>query len=112
MRRFKAEFGSQKEPSQETEESLAHQIEMIREELFDVPFDESGKEIVQKFKNNFSRLKDFMHAVDKEIGSMQVFNEKGSNNYDADETKDKYSEITSVQQLRHLLRNYEGLVEG
>lgn len=80
--------------------------------MFDVPFDESGKEIVQKFKNNFSRLKEFMHAVDKEIGSMQVFNEKGSNSYETDETKDKYSEITSVQQLRHLLRNYEGLVEG
>jgi len=37
-----------------------------------------------------------MHAVDKEIGSLQIFNEKGSNSYDTDETKDKYSEITSV----------------
>lgn len=37
-----------------------------------------------------------MHAIDKEIGSMQVFSEKAINAYDTDETKDKYSEITSV----------------
>lgn len=30
----------------------------------------------------------------------------------ADETRDKFSDITSVQQLKHLLRNYEALVEG
>lgn len=52
-----------------------------------------------------------MQTVDKEIGSMQMFNQKDSYG-DVDETKDKYSDITSVQQLKHLLRNYEGLVEG
>lgn len=53
VRRFKAEFGASKDPSQETEETISHQIEQIREELFDMAFDESGKEVVQKFKNNF-----------------------------------------------------------
>ena len=42
---------------------------------------------------------------------MQVFNFE-SRVAEPDQTDDKYSEITSVQQLRHLLRNYEALVEG
>jgi hypothetical protein len=37
-----------------------------------------------------------MHAVDKEIGSMQVFNFE-SKVSEPDQTGDKYSEITSVQ---------------
>lgn len=51
-----------------------------------------------------------MHAVDKEISGLQVFNFESR--HEPDETQDKYSDITSVQQLRHLLRNYEALVEG
>lgn len=34
VRRFKAEFGASKEPSAESEDALAHQIEVVREELF------------------------------------------------------------------------------
>jgi len=52
-KRFKAEFGAHKEPGPETEEVMAHQIEAIREELFNVSFEESGKDLVQKFKLNF-----------------------------------------------------------
>jgi len=60
-----------------------------------------------------------MQAIDKEIGSLQVFNQREdrSGGFSApyseiDETKDKYTDITSVQQLRHLLRNYEAMVDG
>jgi hypothetical protein len=34
VRRFKAEFGASREPGAETEEALAAQIEVVREELF------------------------------------------------------------------------------
>lgn len=89
----------------------------MREELFNTAFDENGKDIIQKFKVNFQRLRDFMKTVDKEINDMQIFNQKDDRgvlnaNNEIDECKDKYSEITSVQQLKHLLRNYEALVEG
>ncbi len=59
-----------------------------------------------------------MQAIDKEIGSLQVFNQREDRvacngpYADIDETKDKFTEITSVQQLKHLLRNYEAIVEG
>ena len=33
---------------------------MIREELFNVNFEENGRELVQKFRLNFQRLKEFM----------------------------------------------------
>ena len=33
----------------ENEEVIKHDIERIREELFNLPFEESGKEIIMKF---------------------------------------------------------------
>jgi hypothetical protein len=47
---------------------------MIREELFNTSFNDNGDLIIQKFKSNFQRLQEFMRAIDKEIGSLQVFN--------------------------------------
>lgn len=73
-KRFKAEFGASKETPPETQEALAHQIENIRDELFNVSFDENGRELIQKFRLNFQRLKEFMLSIDKEIASMSVFN--------------------------------------
>lgn len=70
--RFRAEFGQHRQP--ESEGEIAHQIQLIRDELFNSAFDESGKELIHKFKLNFQRLREFMHSVDKEIGSMQIFN--------------------------------------
>ena len=52
-KRFKAEYGASKEVPQETEDAIAHQIETIREELFNVSFEENGRELIQKFKMNF-----------------------------------------------------------
>ena len=119
-KRFKAEYGAAKEVPQETEEQLVHQIETIREELFNVSFDENGRELIQKFKMNFQRLKEFMQAVDKEIAQMAVFNQNEDAGGLAGEftvpepldPNDKFAGVTSVQQLRHLLKNYDALVEG
>jgi hypothetical protein len=58
-----------------------------------------------------------MDAVDKEIGSMTLFNTR-EDRYAEDNQADgfndggKLSDITSVQQLKHLLKNYDSLVEG
>lgn len=68
--RFKAEFGANRNPTAETEEAITHQIQVIREELFNSSFDENGKELIQKFKLNFQRLREFMQAIDKEIGGL------------------------------------------
>jgi hypothetical protein len=39
-----------------------------------------------------------MHTIDKEIGSMAVFNARDDKaNFNNDETGDKFSDITSVQ---------------
>jgi hypothetical protein len=43
---------------------------VIRDELFNSSFEDSGKELIQKFKLNFQRLREFMQAIDKEIGSL------------------------------------------
>ena len=66
-KRFKAEYGPKSEVPPETQEAISHQIETIKEELFNSSFDESGRELIQKFRTNFKRLKEFMTAVDKEI---------------------------------------------
>ena len=114
-KRYKAEFGANKEP--ESEQNLKHQLELIREELFNSSFEETGKELIQKFKYNFARLREFMDAIDKEIGSMALFNTR-EDRYTDDPVADgftdggKLSDITSVQQLKHLLKNYDALVEG
>ena len=45
-KRFKAEYGASRELPPETEDQLAHQIETIREELFNVSFEEHGRELI------------------------------------------------------------------
>ncbi len=119
-KRFKAEFGANKEQPPETQEALAHQIEAIRDELFNVNFEENGRELIQKFRLNFQRLKEFLHSIDKEVASLAVFNQRddqmsstdfGSSPVHNDEN-DNCANNTSVQQLKHMLRNYDALVEG
>ena len=58
----------------EIQENIAHQIDQIREELFNLSFEDSGKELIHRFKLNFQRLREFMQTVDKEIASFSVFN--------------------------------------
>ena len=67
-------------------------------------FEENGRELIQKFKMNFQRLKEFMQAVDKEITQMAVFNQNETAGGVAGEftapdvldENDKYSGVTSV----------------
>lgn len=73
-KRFKAEYGSSRDPTPETQEQLMHKIELIRDELFNVSFEENGRELVQKFRLNFQRLKEFMQTIDKEVSALAVFN--------------------------------------
>ena len=74
---------------------MRNEIERIREELFNLPFQESGKEIISKFQTNFSKLRDFMEKIDKEVAQLSVFNEKNDVTYD--DVTSKFSQITSVQ---------------
>ena len=55
-----------------------------------------------------------MEKIDKEIGKLAVFNQKEDDLVDLDPSlhQSKFSGITSIKQLKGLLRNYEGLVEG
>jgi len=51
-RRFTAEYGVEREP--DNEEVLKHEIEKVREELFNMSFDDNqGKDTIQKFRYNF-----------------------------------------------------------
>ena len=52
-KRFKAEYGSSREPNAETQDQIMHKIETIRDELFNTSFEENGRELVQKFRLNF-----------------------------------------------------------
>ena len=55
MKRFKAENYRADDPMCNTtsEEILKHEIEKIRESIFNLPFEETGKEIIHKFQMNF-----------------------------------------------------------
>ena len=50
-----------------------------------------------------------MERIDKEISTLSVFNQKDEV---YDDPNSKFSGITSIQQLKGLLKNYEALVEG
>lgn len=110
MKRFKAENYKADDPMCNTtsEEILKHEIEKIRESIFNLPFEETGREIVHKFQMNFQKLKNFMQKIDKGINELQVFNENAGSTPVVAEEKG----IQSVNQLKELFKNYEGIVES
>ena len=152
--RFEAEFnlasGDGNSNGCGTFDAVRHDLERVREELFSLPFEQAGRELVIKFQKNFQRLREFMERVDKDIAQLAVFNvQKGDHGTDdqldeddnygdeQDENdvsasnkhnlkrqgtagnakatslkKKKFKGISSVGQLKHLLRNYDALVEG
>lgn len=70
MKRYKAECSNLEGNSTgyyDNEEIIRNEIERIREDIFNLPFEESGKEIIAKFQTNLSKLKEFMEKIDKEI---------------------------------------------
>ena len=107
LKRFKAEnFNAGDSSALNSEEVLKHEIERIRESLFSLPFGETGREIIRKFQLNF--LRQFMESVDKGMAELQVFNQKAG----AEPVLEEEKGMTSVLQLKELLRNYEGIVES
>ena len=55
---------------------IRHDIERIREELFNLPYEQSGKEIINRFHVNFAKMREFMLKIDSEIAQLSVFNDK------------------------------------
>lgn len=109
LKRFKAEnFDADDAQAVTSEEILRHEISKIKEQLFNMSFEEQGREIIQQFQLNFQRLKQFMQGVDKGMADLKIFNQ--NNHIDATIEDDKAP--TSVLQLKELLRNYEGIVES
>ena len=45
-KRYRAEFNDE---TVESEEAIRHEIQKIKEEVFNLPFEESGAEIILKF---------------------------------------------------------------
>lgn len=62
MRRFKAENFKADDPLNQptSDELLRHGIEKIREGIFNMPFEESSRTIVSRFRENFEKLRKFM----------------------------------------------------
>lgn len=95
LKRFRAE---QNGADYDNEEVVRHEIERIREELFNLPFQESGRELVNKFQVNFSKLKEFMERLDKDLSNLPIFNEKDIPSLlPDDKNNQKFASITSVQ---------------
>lgn len=67
LKRFKAENITDGISS---EEILKNDIEKIKEELFNLDFEEQGRDIVHRFRLNFQKLKDFMGNVDKGMSEL------------------------------------------
>ena len=113
--RYKAEYGEGAADKITTQEQIAHQVEEIREEVFGMGFEESGRDLMQRFKLNFQRLKEFLTMADQEIASLAVFNQKRVEGSLASDRMDEHSladQNSSVNNLKALLKNYECLVEG
>jgi len=73
LKRVKAEnFDASENHSSET--LIQHEIEKIREGLFNLSFNETNREIIHKFQMNFQKLKSFMETIDKGMGELKVFN--------------------------------------
>lgn len=92
LKRYRAEF-SQTTSEFDSEELIKHEIDRIRDELFNLPFEESSQEIIQKFQRNFTKLRDFMEKIDKEISQLSVFNLKDET---YDDPTSKFSGIQSI----------------
>jgi len=107
VKRYRAELGKELE----SEDQIKHEIERIREELFNQPFEEAGREITAKFQQNFLKLKQFMERIDAEVAKLDVFNENNVADSSSVEN-DKFKGVSNVGQLKHLLRNYDALVQG
>ena len=109
QKRFKAENFNPNDAQAVTSEAiLKNELQKIKESMFNLTFDEQGKEIVHQFQLNFHKLKEFMKNVDKGMSDLKIFSQ--NNNIDPSIEDEKCP--TSVLQLKELLRNYDGIVES
>ncbi len=53
-----------------------------------------------------------MLKIDNEISQLSVFNDRQELSTKPEDPTSKFSGITSIQLLKDLLKNYDGLVEG
>lgn len=104
-KRYRAEFSHELD----SEATIRAEIDRIREDLFNLPFEENSRDIIARFKANFEKLKSFMQRVDQRVEGFNVMNEKDT---DFDDPSSKFAGIQSVAQLKHLLKNYDGLVDS
>jgi len=74
-----------------------------------MPFEETGREIIDKFRASFDKLKKFMDRIEVDMKKFEIFNKKDE---EFDDPTSKVSSINSVSQLKHLLRNYDALVDS
>lgn len=107
LKRMKAENFNAND-NHTSEEIIQHEIEKIRDELFNLSFNETSREIIHKFQMNFQKLRTFMDSIDKGMADLKVFNQ----NISSDPVLDEDKGMTSVIQVKELLRNYEGIVES
>ena len=56
IKRYQAEYGGE-DKEYDNEESIKSEIQKIRDEVFNLPFEDSAKEIVSKFQTNFVKLR-------------------------------------------------------
>ena len=102
-RRYNNEF------KQELNEDFAkHNIVPVKEDLINMPFDNCGKDIISQFQANIRKLRDFLLRVDKDME--EIFNEESNN--DEFDDGNQFSNIRSINHLRHLLKNYKALAEA
>ena len=78
-------------------EILQHQLNRIKEGLIDMPFEDRGLEIITNFTENFKKLTQFLKSIDESMEAIQQSHLESGN-------------ITSVNQIKELFRNYEGVV--
>lgn len=104
-KRYRAEFSHELD----SEATIRAEIDRIREDMFNLPFEETSKEIIGRFKTNFDKLKQFMQRIDDKVDGLQIMNEKEA---EFDDPSSKFAGIQSVAQLKHLLKNYDGLVDS
>ena len=72
-------------------------MQKIKDGLIDLPFEERGQDIITQFRANFKKLTTFIDNIDSSMNEFKL-QEVAS------------GEITSVNQMNELFRNYEGVI--
>eukprot|EP00357_Protocruzia_adherens_P006335 CAMPEP_0115014230 /NCGR_PEP_ID=MMETSP0216-20121206/25942_1 /TAXON_ID=223996 /ORGANISM="Protocruzia adherens, Strain Boccale" /LENGTH=483 /DNA_ID=CAMNT_0002383905 /DNA_START=89 /DNA_END=1540 /DNA_ORIENTATION=+ len=91
----------------------AELIEM-REDVFRMPFDVVGSDLIQVFQENMRRFKDFLKRTDGMVhadGDKDAGEDEGGDDEGVD-PNDEFAKIKSVGHLRKLVKHYKTIVEN